>query len=181
MRAKREALGHAPAVLTIYLVITLLFLETTTLAPHRIWSVIAAVGYAITLILSSSRLLRGWIGTLTLLGTAIVPLAILSAAHVWQPEVQVLVDGVDVREWNLASIRAGDWDALPGTPRVALRIPSVHASNVCLWSAASTWSRGASRRSSCIDDKRLFWTTIQRRYLDRFGRRQHRATTHCTA
>ncbi|MFZ1579432.1 MAG: hypothetical protein WAT47_13900 [Nostocoides sp.] len=93
MRAKREALGHAPAVLTIYLVITLLFLETTTLAPHRIWSVIAAVGYAITLILSSSRLLRGWIGTLTLLGTAIVPLAILSAAHVWQPEVQVLVDG----------------------------------------------------------------------------------------
>ncbi|GAB3173344.1 glycosyltransferase 87 family protein [Myceligenerans halotolerans] len=79
--------------LAAYLVSTVAFLQITTLVSHRAWAQAAIGAYVVALVVSlipRARPAAGWIAAL---GSVAVPLVILAARDVAQPEVHVLSDG----------------------------------------------------------------------------------------
>lgn len=79
--------------LAAYLVSAVAFLQITTLASHRAWAQVAVGAYAVALAVSlvpRARTAAGWIAAL---GSVAVPLVIMAARDVAQPEVHVLSDG----------------------------------------------------------------------------------------
>jgi hypothetical protein len=92
-----RALGDERVLLGAYAISTVVFGVVTTMTPHDRWSLLAAVGYTLSLAVATVAPNRGLGAALAVLTTVVLPVLVLSWSNLAQPEVGVVVAGA--RSW----------------------------------------------------------------------------------
>jgi hypothetical protein len=85
--------GSDRALLAAYALMTIAFMQVTSLAPHWIWAAIAAPSYTLSFAVSLYPKTRRFAPYLAVAGSVIIPLVYLVMNGMAQPEVAVIVDG----------------------------------------------------------------------------------------